>query len=165
MSIIVNSSPLISLALLDRLELLQLIFNEVILPESVCHEVVAFSKGKEEFNSLSKINMFKVMCVENIELKKSILLQLDEGEAEVITIAKDKNISLVCIDEFAGRQYARLLGLDVIGTLGILLIAKQKGYINEIKPLLEKLIRNNRYIRISLCNEVLRKANEIEMDL
>ena len=88
------------------------------------------------------------------------MTQLDEGEAEVITIAKDKSISLVCIDEFAGRQYAALLGLNVIGTLGVLLIAKKRGFIQALKPLLDLLIDNGRYIGHSLYNEVLQKADE-----
>lgn len=47
------------------------------------------------------------------------MLELDEGEAEVIAIAKETGIKNVIIDEFAGRKYASLLGLNVIGTLGI----------------------------------------------
>ena len=91
------------------------------------------------------------------------MIELDEGEAEVITIAKEQNISLVCIDEFAGRQYAKLLTLDVIGTLGILLLAKQNGYIAELKPLFQKLISSNRHISKLLCNQVLRKAKESDI--
>ena len=91
------------------------------------------------------------------------MIELDEGEAEVITIAKDKNLALVCIDEFAGRQYAKLLGLDVIGTLGILLMAKQKGYIAELKSLFQKLIASNRHIGKALCNQVLKRAGESEI--
>jgi len=66
----------------------------------------------------------------------------------------------VCIDEFTDRQYASLLGLNVIGTLGVLLIAKKKGFIPLLKPLCDKLILNERYISCSLYNEVLIKAGE-----
>ena len=89
-----------------------------------------------------------------------MMLQLDEGEAEVIAVAKDKSISLVCIDEFARRRYAGLLGLNVIGTLGVLLIAKQRGYISAVKPLLDKLIESERYISHALYTAVLQKAGE-----
>lgn len=160
MSIVVNSTPLISLAIIEQVDLLQRIFGKVILPRAVYNEVITGGKGKAGYFQLSNIDWFHVIDTVNIELKRSIMVQLDEGEAEVITVSKDKNIPLVCIDEFAGRQYAKLLGLDVIGTLGILLIAKRQGYISAIKPLCDKLINNERYISRSLYDEVLKKAGE-----
>jgi len=160
LSIIVNSTPLISLAIIHQLDLLQKIFNDVYIPLTVYNEVIVNGKGKAGHAELSMINWLQVVVPVNAPLKQSIMLQLDEGEADVITIAKDKDISLVCIDEFAGRQYASLLGLDVIGTLGILLIAKKKGIIPLLKPLCDKLILNERYISSGLYNEVLIKAGE-----
>ena len=91
------------------------------------------------------------------------MIELDEGEAEVIAIAKEKKFQIVCIDEFAGRQYAKLHGLEVIGTLGILLIAKQKSYISELRPLLQELINSNRHIGKILCNQILYKVGEGEV--
>jgi len=130
------------------------------LPRAVHNEVYINGKGKAGHAQLSKINWFQLVDPENIPLKHSIMLQLDEGEADVITIAKDKGISLVCIDEFAGRRYASLLGLEVIGTLGILLIAKERGYVSAIKPLCDELISNDRFISPELYFEVLKKARE-----
>jgi len=160
LNIIVNSTPLISLAVIHQLELLRKIFHTVYLPQSVYNEVIVNGHGKLGDSKLSAINWFQIVDPNNIALKHSIMLQLDEGEAEVITIANDKSISLVCIDAFAGRQYAGLLGLDVIGTLGILLIAKRKGYISLVKPLLDKLIFYKRHISHSLYYEILLKAGE-----
>ena len=59
------------------------------------------------------------------------------------------------------NQYAKFLGLEVIGTLGVLLVGKQKGYIREIKPMLEKLVINDRYIGRALYSEILQKAGEL----
>ena len=130
------------------------------LPRTVNNEVIVNGRGKAGHSELSAINWFQIVDPLNMPLKHSVMLQLDEGEADVITIAKDKSISLVCIDEFAGRQYASLLGLDVIGTLGILLIAKKRGYIPLIKPLLDTLILNQRHISRGLYDEILIKAGE-----
>jgi len=160
LSIIVNSTPLISLAIIQQVGLLQKIFGDVILPRAVYNEVIVDGKGKSGYTHLSNISWFHIADTINLDLKHSIMIQLDEGEAEVISVAKDKNISLVCIDEFAGRQYASLLGLDVIGTLGVLLIAKRQGYIPALKPLCDKLISSGRYISRVLYNEVLKKAGE-----
>ena len=160
MSIIVNSTPLISLAVIHQLELLQKIFCNVYLPRTVNNEVIVDGIGKVGHTELSAIDWFQIVDPLNMPLKHSVMLHLDEGEADVITIAKDKSISLVCIDEYAGRQYASLLGLDVIGTLGILLIAKKRGYIPLLKPLLDTLILNQRHISRGLYDEILIKAGE-----
>jgi len=160
MSIIVNSTPLISLAIIDQLDLLPKIFKDVIVPNAVYNEVLVDGKDKLGHARLSTANWIRRVDILNAELKRSIMLQLDEGEAEVMTVSKDKNIPLVCIDEFAGRRYAALLGLDVIGTLGVLLIAKQMKLVPAIKPLCDNLISSGRYISRSLYDEVINKAHE-----
>jgi len=66
------------------------------------------------------------------------------GEAEAIVLAFEKGISNILID---GRRFVKLNGLYPIGTIGVLLQAKQKGFVSEVKPLLDKLIENQ--IRIS----------------
>jgi len=160
MSIVVNSTPLISLAIINQLDLLPQIFGEVIVPRAVCNEVFIAGKDKQGYTQLSTARGFCIVDPLNVELKRSIVLQLDEGGAEVITIAKDKNIPLVCIDEFAGRKYASLLGLNIIGTLGVLLVAKQRGLVSELKPLCDKLLKSERHISQHLYAEVLHKAGE-----
>jgi len=160
LSIIVNSTPLISLAIVGQLDLLPRIFGDIYLPRAVHNEVIIKGSGKIGHAQLLEINWFQIIDPVNTSLKHSIMLQLDEGEAEVITIAKDKDIPLVCIDEFAGRRYASLLKLDVIGTLGILLIAKKRGYVPAVKPLCDKLLSSERFISRELYFSVLKKAGE-----
>jgi len=163
LSIVVNSTPLISLAVLNQLGLLTEIFGNVIVPLSVYNEVVINGKGKNGYDKLSETNWFDVAEVKNTGQKQSIMIELDEGESEVITIAKEKGIKTVCIDEFAGRRYAKLLGLEVIGTLGILLIAKQKGYVPELRSLFRRLLENDRHIGKALCNKILLRVEEAEI--
>lgn len=161
MKVVINSSPLISLSLIGHLELLLKLYDEVIVPKSVYDEVVVKGKGKAGSEELESISRFTVVETENKALKDTVMLELDEGEAEVISIAKEKGIQNVIIDEFAGRQYASLLGLNVTGTLGILLIGKKLGFIDELKPLMDNMLKHNRYINRELYLAVLKKANEI----
>lgn len=160
MKAIVNSTPIISLSILGKLDLLKNIFTEVIVPKAVYNEVVTKGSDKIGSKELVSAKWINIMETTNILGKSSIMLELDEGEAEVISLAKEKSIDTVIIDEFAGRQYASLLGLNVIGTLGILLISKNKGLLGEIKPLLEVLIDHNRYIDRSLYYYFLKLAGE-----
>jgi len=149
------------LAIIDQLELLRVIFDDVIIPKSVYDEVIINGKNKSGYAELARINWLKVIAINNIVMKRAMMAKLDEGEAEVIILASELRTKMVCIDEVAGRRYARFMGLDVIGTLGILLIAKNKGTINEIKPLIDKMIDSHIYIRKELYYDILTRANEM----
>lgn len=95
MKVVINSSPLISLSLIGQMKLLPKLYDEVIVPKSVYNEVVVKGKGKAGSEELEGINCFTVLETENVVLKDTIMLELDEGEAEVISIAKEKGIQNV----------------------------------------------------------------------
>ena len=78
MSIIVNSTPLISLAIIHQLELLQKIFQNVYLPRTVYSEVIVNGSDKLGHAELSVIDWFQTCDPVNVSLKHSIMLQLDE---------------------------------------------------------------------------------------
>jgi predicted nucleic acid-binding protein len=99
--------------------------------------------------------------ITNTALRDSIAVTLDYGEAEVITLAKELRIDTVIIDEYAGRRYAKMPEINVVGALGILLKAKELGFIQEIKPLMALLLKHERYIDKSLHEKVLCLAGEL----
>ncbi|NUM35901.1 MAG: DUF3368 domain-containing protein [Candidatus Brocadiae bacterium] len=160
MKAVINSSPLISLSLLGQLELLPKIYDEIIIPKAVYHEVFVKGKGKTGSKIIHTLNNFVILEASNKMLLDSIMLELDEGEAEVIALAREKGIQNVIIDEFAGRQYASLLGLNVTGTLGILIIGKKLGFLPNIKYLMDIMLKYKRYISPELYLSVLKKAGE-----
>ena len=85
---------------------------------------------------------------------------VDKGEAEMITLAEEMNAEAVLIDDLKARKIAKLRGLNVIGTIGVLLDAKEKGVIKELKPLLDELIEKRIRIRRELYDHALELANE-----
>ncbi|NPA62877.1 MAG: DUF3368 domain-containing protein [Methanococci archaeon] len=85
---------------------------------------------------------------------------IDYGESEVIAYAVENNIDLVVLDDKDARKIAREFDLKVIGTLGILIVSKKKGYIDEVKPLLEKLINNNFRVSEKLLRRILEEIGE-----
>ncbi|MDB9421875.1 DUF3368 domain-containing protein [Microcystis aeruginosa CS-563/04] len=89
-----------------------------------------------------------------------LLNSLDLGEAAVIHLALRENIQTVCIDETVGRRIAKLSGLLVTGSIGILLRAKQEGYPISIKLAITRM--QNRGIRISarVISFALKQAGE-----
>lgn len=86
---------------------------------------------------------------------------LDPGEAEAIALAHELNADMILMDEKAGRRAAVRSGLTVLGTLGLLLRAKQLGILTEIRPELDRLIKFGFYLAQDLYTQVLRAGGEL----
>ena len=92
-------------------------------------------------------------------LVAALQMVVDAGEAEAIALASEKNCLLISDDKQA-RTAAKRLGVDVIGTVGVLIRAKQNGIISEIKPILDNLESNDFFISRALREEALKIAGE-----
>ena len=92
---------------------------------------------------------------------ENLKINIDKGESASIVLYKETNSDLLAINDLKARGIAHALGIKIIGTLGILLLAKDKGLIQEIKPLMEKLRKNGAYVSNSLYNRILEDAGEL----
>ncbi len=149
-----NTSTLIALKHTGVLEKLSLLFQKITVPPSVMQELSI--KEKEYFQGLSFLSVEKPRDRRLVLMLKTIV---DEGEAEAITLALEKN-SLLIIDDLKGRKVARRLGLKIIGTLGVLKAMKLKGIIREVKPFIERLREKGFYISVDLINKLLSDIGE-----
>ena len=152
MIIICDSSPLIALSIIDKLDLLTILFKDVFVPVSVFNEVS--KQGKPESQRIAEWAQDKVTATIHKQLMQSFSLLLDVGESEAMSLYFEKKADFLLIDEKKGRKIAVYNNMNVVGSLGVLLLAKQKGLIALIKPLLDKLQQS--YIRIS--NELYLKT-------
>lgn len=97
----------------------------------------------------------------NVQRVSEFRLKLDAGEAEALALAEGVHADLVLVDELAGREVARQCGFTVLGTLGILLRAKQHGLCPAVGPLLDRLQRElNFFVSPGLRQTILRQAGE-----
>lgn len=156
--VVSNTTPLISLMKLSKLELLKDLYKEISIPFAVFQEIEA-GRNKAFYQDLSAIAWIKI---HEIKDKKALkyFLELDTGEAEAIVLANEIGADLTILDEKLGRFHAKHADLQVTGTIGILLKAKSMGLIPAIKPLLQELIDKDVWISGTLMNEILQKANE-----
>jgi len=147
-SIVSDSSALINLARIGRLDLLQQLYREVTIPEAVWHEVVFEGAGQVGADIVKDATWIKTRAVTNKDLVRALRQELDAGEAEAIALAQETEAELLLMDDHLGRQTARHLGLRYTGLIGVLIEAKRKGLISSVKPTIEKL-RNVAGFRIS----------------
>jgi predicted nucleic acid-binding protein len=156
--IVSNTTPIISLLKIGKLQIIKDLYGELIIPKEVFNEVEA-GKNKEFYVDLSKIEWIKIEEIQN-EKSLSYFLDLDKGEAEAIVLATEKEADLIILDETLGRFHAKHVGLKVTGTIGILMKAKQLGYIIELKPLLLELRTKSVWLSDNFIGEILKLVNE-----
>lgn len=163
MAIVVsNTTPIISLMKIKGINILREIFGEIIISKGVYDELTAKVFLEEEINMINNCDFIKIQEVKNEFAVKLIQkqLNLDLGESEAIVLTNEMKASILIMDERKGRKIAKTMGLNITGTLGVILQAKNKGIISEVKPLLDKLIENNIRISDNLYKDALINANE-----
>lgn len=136
--IVINTSPLIALvAALGDLSVLQM-YRQVWVPLEVSEELAAGGAAKfalAEYQATDWLHK----CTQLLTIAPHLLNTLDKGEASVIQLALDESIHTVVIDETAGRRIARLNGLAVTGSIGILLRAKSEGHPFSMREAIDRL--------------------------
>lgn len=156
--IITNTTPILSLLKINKLDLLKELYGKVTVPSAVYQEI---EKGKKKpyYQDLKQVAWIEIENIKNPD-SRAFFVDLDDGEAEVLILAKEQNADLVVMDEIMGRQYAKQLGFNLTGTLGILLKAKDKGLINSLREILTELIEKGTWLNPKLISKVIKLSNE-----
>lgn len=146
-AIVADSTCLIGLERVGRLEILHSLFSPLLIPPEVC----------DEFGS--DLSWLEIVEYSNKALFQMLRLRLDKGEAAALTLAQEKGVPAI-LDDRQARKVARQIGVSVTGTLGVLIRAKRAGIISQIRPVLDDLDEAEFYVDIHLRTETLRLANE-----
>lgn len=155
--VVVNSSPLIALSRASRIDLLTLVGTPVHVPESVSREVRAHSD--EAARALETVAWLKTIPdAEMLPLVRG--WDLGDGESAVLEWAQANRPAHAILDDYAARKLASVLGLKVTGTLGLALLAKQRGIVPLARPLVEELARAGLYLSEPIVESALRLVRE-----
>lgn len=158
--IVINTGPLIALtAALGDLRVLEHLYARVVVPFEVAQEILVENSTRfaaAEFDAASWLEK-KTCPVTVAALLKNAL---GPGEAAVIQCALEERIGVVCIDEAVGRRVARLNGLRVTGSLGILIRAKKEGLPIVVANAIQSMRSKGIWLGDALAAEALKEAGE-----
>ena len=155
MIVVSNSSPIIHLEKVGKLNILKELFTAIYIPEAVFNEVY---KGTNL--SGKKPEWIVVENVEDRTMTNFFSNTLGIGESEAIVLAVEKKSDLLLIDDYRAREQAKSMGITITGIAGILITAKEKNMIKNVKKILDELIASDFRISKSLYENVLIKAGE-----
>ena len=157
--VIVNSTPLIILCKIGKLDILKELYKEIIIPQAVFAEVTA--KEDSVCRQVAGKEWIHVECVGDQSEKKMYKAKLHDGEVEVMVLAQEgKRADLVIIDDNAAKKTAKYLGLTVTGKIGVLLRAKKQGILETLAPVIGEMKQKGFYISNDLEEMILEQAEE-----
>lgn len=164
MIVISDTTPIISLLKINQLELPHHLFGEVQIPDAVYEELISNAKFQKEAEKILRAEYIKKVIVED---KKSVTLLrratgLDAGESEAIILSDEIKADLLLMDELKGRQVAKQMGLNIMGTVGILMTAFDEELLSaeEIEQCIDVLRSNGRHISEKLYEQLMEKIRK-----
>jgi uncharacterized protein len=143
--VVLDTGPIIALAGIGRLDLLRALYREVLIPPAVRHELTRGEDRPGSRRDLHAAPWIKVATAPESEAA-ALLTDLDRGEAEAIALARKLQPSLLVIDDRLGRRHATRLALTFTGTIGVLVVARERGLVERVSPLLNRLAENGIYV-------------------
>lgn len=157
MLVIADSSALVALATCEGLNILLQVYDDVKVPQSVFDEVIV--SGKPQASTLEKFLQNRITKVDISNLVLSIG-GLGQGELEAMALYKQLSADALLIDDHRAKAIAEFNEIHCIGTLGLLLLAKENKEITTIEPFIEKLRTSSLHFSEELLDRVLKLANE-----
>lgn len=155
----VNTSPLIYLSRAGLLDLLRLLAPEIVVPNAVAMEILRRGQSDPTAQALSQTSWLSVVSTPQIPASIQAW-GLGVGESSVLAWAHANPGTEVVIDDLAARRCAATLGIPVRGTLGLVLIARQRGQIPAARPVLLQLRQAGMYLSDRVINQALAMIGE-----
>jgi predicted nucleic acid-binding protein len=160
--VVSDTSPILNLARISRLQLLPLLYHQVLIPSAVFEELTASKRDLPPAINFASEPWLIVASANDQQRVQELRKVLDPGEAEAIVLAIERRADLLLVDERRARRTAAAAGITVTGLLGVVARAKRAGLIDRAKPVLDELIETARFwIGPELYKEVLSEMGEV----
>lgn len=150
MIVVSDTTPLISLLKIGRIDLLENLFGQVLIPQAVFDELTADERFQREADQIRRKRFMRVRAVQNPEsadiLKRAT--GLDRGESEAIVLTDELHADLLLMDEAKGRAVSFQMGFKIMGTIGVLMAAYEENELTaeEVRACVQGLQRAGRHI-------------------
>jgi uncharacterized protein len=151
--VVSNSSAIIALEQIGHLALLQLLFSELLIPPAVSQETAP--------SVVLPVWILERALSQPIG-PRILQASLGRGESEAIALALEVTARWLILDDRPARRLSQSLGVPVVGTLGILLAAKRRGFLSALRPCIEALASHSFHIAPDLQARILADAGEAE---
>jgi predicted nucleic acid-binding protein len=155
MIVVADTGPIISLAVIDKLSILNSLFGSISIPGAVWQELLSYV---DVFN-IPQIHNYR-NNVRKINAENNLEQFMDNGESEAVLLCKEMQADYLLIDDKKARVIAEEMSIACIGTIAVLIKAKQENLIKELRPLFVELLDKKRYYSVDLLNKVLYANNE-----
>jgi len=158
---LINTSPLLYLHQVGQLEILPKLYGTIVTAPAVEQELAV---GRATGIDVPDLRLLKWLQIRAIASASTIpnVIDLGRGEAEVIALGLENPNSLLILDDQLGRQIAALYQIRYTGTLGVLIKAKQAGYLAAVAPVMIRLQEQGMWLTASVIQTALKLAEEIE---
>ena len=150
MKVVSDTSPIIAFSNIGKLHILKALFGRITIPRAV----------HEELSEEKSFRLEKWIDVDEIKgrgLYKMLRADLDHGESEAIVLYFEKDMELLLLDDGEARKIAESFEMDIIGTGGLLLLAKRRGLVSSVRPEIEKLEKEGAFRFSDSIKELLLK--------
>jgi predicted nucleic acid-binding protein len=163
MIIVSDTSPVSNLILIQRLDILQKLFSEIIVPPAVDEEIHALKQFDVDLSEYENAQWIKISQPMNLQKVQTLQIKLDAGEAQAIVLALETNCDLLLMDERIGTNVARAAGLQTVGLVGVLIKAKQENLIPKVSEVLHDLkTLAGFWLGDKLENKILKELGEVQ---
>ena len=156
MVIISDTTALIALAKIDSLELLKKLWQVIFIPLGVKEEVLEEKPGGKKIHQAIEEGWIIVREIKEIDYLKVLQNHLGFGEAECIALAVEQKASLIITDDKKAKNYAKRIGINVIGTLGLIVQAVNERVLTPEEGI--KTIERLKEINFRLNDTVIAQA-------
>lgn len=160
MTVVSNTSPLILLGKIDRIDLLPQLYDDVLIPGSVLEEIEAKpGKAVPQIRVLLRSQQLQLQHAARHMLAE-LPMNLGAGEREAMALALETEADLVILDDQQGRQVARSKGMSVTGTVGVIIEARARSIVPSVRHEVDRLIEAGLWISEVLYHRIVQEFEE-----